>query len=172
MIERVFQLNDLKAEDLMTPRIIVTYLKGELTLEECQDIISHSEHTRILVIGETIDKVLGIALKHELLTAIIEGKQKQPISTFTRSVNFVSQETKANELLKTFQTLGEHLIVVLDEYGGVAGVVTLEDVLEVLIGEIVDETDKFVDLQQIARRKRKILLEARGIQQQEMIQVS
>ena len=69
MIQRVFQLNDLNASDLMTPRIIITYLKGDQTLNECQEDIIKSQHTRILVIEDTVDNVTGLVLKDELLTA-------------------------------------------------------------------------------------------------------
>ncbi len=163
MIQRVFQLNDLNASDLMSPRIIVTYLKGEQTLNECQSEIIKSQHTRILVINETIDDVTGLVLKDELLTAMIEGNGDRKIDTLKRPVHFVPETNRADKLLKVFQENREHLAVVLDEYGGVAGVVTLEDVLEVLTGEIVDETDRNVDLQEIARKKRLRLLKSRGI---------
>lgn len=163
MIQRVFQLNDLNASDLMSPRIIVTYLKGDQTLNECQQEIIKSQHTRILVIDETIDDVVGLALKDELLTAMIEGNGDRQINTLKRPVHFVPETNRADKLLKVFQENREHLAVVLDEYGGVAGVVTLEDVLEVLTGEIVDETDRNVDLQEIARKKRLRLLKSRGI---------
>lgn len=163
MIQRVFQLNDLNASDLMSPRIIVTYLKGAQTLNECQSEIIKSQHTRILVINETIDDVTGLVLKDELLTAMIEGNGDRLIDTLKRPVHFVPETNRADKLLKVFQENREHLAVVLDEYGGVAGVVTLEDVLEVLTGEIVDETDRNVDLQEIARKKRLRLLKSRGI---------
>lgn len=163
MIQRVFQLNDLTATDLMTPRIIVTYLKGDRTLYECQAEIIKSQHTRILTIDETIDNVTGLVLKDELLTATIEGDSDRLIDTLKRPVHFVPETTRADKLLKVFQENREHLAVVLDEYGGVAGVVTLEDVLEVLTGEIVDETDRNVDLQEIARKKRLRLLKSRGV---------
>ncbi|MBE9047774.1 HlyC/CorC family transporter [Pleurocapsales cyanobacterium LEGE 10410] len=163
MIQRVFQLNDLNASDLMTPRIIITYLKSDRTLNECQAEIIKSQHTRILVINETIDDVTGLVLKDELLTAMIEGNGDRLIDTLKRPVHFVPETNRADKLLKVFQENREHLAVVLDEYGGVAGVVTLEDVLEVLTGEIVDETDRNVDLQEIARKKRLRLLKSRGI---------
>lgn len=163
MIQRVFQLNDLNASDLMTPRIIITYLKGDRTLNECQSEIVKSQHTRILVIDETIDDVTGLVLKDELLTAMIEGNGDRQINNLKRPVHFVPETNRADKLLKVFQENREHLAVVLDEYGGVAGVVTLEDVLEVLTGEIVDETDRNVDLQEIARKKRLRLLKSRGI---------
>ena len=163
MIQRVFQLNDLNAADLMTPRIIITYLKAEQTLSECQRDIIRSQHTRILVIDDTIDNVTGLVLKDELLTAMIEGNSDRQIDSLKRPVHFVPETNRADKLLKVFQENREHLAVVLDEYGGVAGVVTLEDVLEVLTGEIVDETDRNVDLQEIARKKRLRLLKSRGI---------
>jgi CBS domain containing-hemolysin-like protein len=163
MIQRVFQLNDLTAADLMTPRIIITYLRGSLTLSECKQEIIASQHTRILVIEETIDNVIGLVLKDELLTAMIEGNKEQLIGSLMRQVRFVPETIRADKLLKVFQETREHLAVVLDEYGGVSGVVTLEDVLEVLTGEIVDETDRSVDLQEIARKKRRRLFQSKGI---------
>lgn len=159
MIHRVFRLNDLTAADLMTPRVAVTYLHGTLTLAECQQEIINSQHTRLIVVEDSIDHVIGIVLKDELLAAIIEGKSSQQIATLTREARFVPEMVRADELLKTFQDKREHLMVVVDEYGGVAGVVTLEDVLEVLTGEIVDETDRFIDLQEIARRRRAKMLQ-------------
>ncbi|MGK7932063.1 MAG: hemolysin family protein, partial [Microcystaceae cyanobacterium] len=142
MIQRVFQLNDLTAADLMTPRVIVTHLSGNLSLGDCQEEIIKSQHSRIIISGESIDEVLGIALKSELLTALIEGKQTERLSDLIRPVRFVPEVIQADKLLKQFQENREHLMVVLDEYGGVAGIVTLEDVIEVLTGEIVDETDR------------------------------
>jgi CBS domain containing-hemolysin-like protein len=163
MIQRVFQLNDINASDLMTPRIIITYLKGDQTLNECQQDIIKSQHTRILVIDDSVDNVTGLVLKDQLLTAMIQGDGDRKIADLIRPVQFVPETNRADKLLKVFQETREHLAVVLDEYGGVAGVVTLEDVLEVLTGEIVDETDRNVDLQEIARKKRYRLLKSRGI---------
>jgi len=165
MIQRVFRLNDIMAADLMTPRVIITYLRGNSTLAEVKQEIISSQHTRIIVIEDSLDQVKGVVLKDELLAAMIEGTTNQQVATLTRPVPFVPEMTKADKLLKAFQSRREHLMVVLDEYGGVSGVVTLEDVLEVLTGEIVDETDRSIDLQQIARKKRARLLQARGIEE-------
>ena len=164
MIQRVFQLNDLVAEELMSPRLTITYLRGEQTLQAAQSEIIASEHTRILIIGESMDEILGYALKDDLLTAIIQGKQSQKILTFVRRVHYVPEVIKADSLLKSFQDTREHLMVVLDEYGTVSGVITLEDVLEVLTGEIVDETDREINLQAVAKRRRRNLLRARGLE--------
>ena len=165
MIQRVFQLNDLTAADLMTPRVIITYLRGNSTLVEVKQETIRSQHTRIIVIEDSLDQVMGVVLKDELLTAMIEGVTNQQVATLTRPVPFVPEMMRADKLLKAFQSRREHLMVVLDEYGGVSGVVTLEDVLEVLTGEIVDETDRSIDLQEIARKKRARLLQSRGIEE-------
>lgn len=153
MIRKIFNLNDMTAADLMTPRVVMTYLKGDLTLTEAKKDILNSPHSRIIVIGETPDQVTGVALKTELLAGIIEGELDQAISNFTYKVHFVLGRKRANQLLSIFQQTRQHLAVVVDEYGGVSGVVTLEDVLEVLTGQLVDETDTIVDLQEFARKQ-------------------
>ncbi len=163
MIQRIFHLNDVTAADLMTPRVVLTYLRGDLSLLEAQTEIIASQHSRIVVIDQSIDQVRGVALKDDLLTALIEQDGQQLVTDLARPARFVPETIRADRLLKTFQSNREHLAIVLDEYGGVSGVVTLEDVLEVLTDEIVDETDRGVDLQAIARRKRQNLLHYRGI---------
>ena len=160
MIQRVFQLNELTAADLMTPRTILTYLRGNLTLAEAKADIISSQHTRIIVINETIDEVIGVALKQNLLTAMVEGRKTQNIGTLTRKVGFVPETIRADRLMRNFLEAREHIAVVVDEYGNVSGVITLEDVLEVITGEIVDETDKTIDLQAIARKKRERMLQS------------
>ncbi|HEY9878244.1 MAG TPA: hemolysin family protein [Leptolyngbyaceae cyanobacterium] len=162
MIQQVFRLNDVTAGDLMTPRVTLTYLYGELTLADATPDIVASQHSRILVVGESLDDVLGIALKYELLAALIQGQDRQPVEALVRPARFVPDTLRADKLLKVFQSSREHLGVVVDEYGGTMGVVTLEDVLEVLIGEIVDETDITIDLQEIARRRLSRILKQSG----------
>lgn len=160
MIQRVFRLNDVTAADLMTPRIMLTYIRGNLTLEAAKKDIIASQHTRIIVVDESIDQVIGFALKENLLTAMVEGKNQEKIANLARKVHFVPEIIRADTLMKNFIAAREHLAVVVDEYGDVAGVVTLEDVLEVITGEIVDETDRTVDLQEIARKKREKMLQS------------
>jgi CBS domain containing-hemolysin-like protein len=154
MIRKIFNLNDMTAADLMTPRVVMTYLKGDLTLAEAKEEILTSPHSRIIVIGETLDEVTGVVLKTDLLAGIIQAKLNQPISNFAYKVHFVLGPKRANQLLSIFQQTRQHLAVVVDEYGGVSGVVTLEDVLEVLTGQLVDETDTIDDLQEFARKRK------------------
>ncbi|MEB3289417.1 MAG: hemolysin family protein [Leptolyngbya sp.] len=162
MIRRVFRLNDTKSINIMTPRVALTHLPGDMTIAEAQDKISNSQHSRILVSDTDIDHILGLVMKHDLLFALIQGQGQQLIRDVARPVRFVSETERADKLLQEFQAAREHLAVVVDEYGGVSGVVTLEDVLEVLTGEIVDETDRSIDLQTLARQRQRQLLQSRG----------
>jgi CBS domain containing-hemolysin-like protein len=142
--------------------VALTHLPGDLTIAAAQEKILNSQHSRILVTDTDIDHVLGIVLKNELLAALIRHQGNQAIRNVVRPVRFVSEAERADKLLQEFQKAREHLAVVVDEYGGVSGVVTLEDVLEVLTGEIVDETDRSIDLQNQARQRRQRLLQSRG----------
>ena len=162
MILRVFRLNDMKSIDIMTPRVAVTHLPGSLTIAEAEAQILSSQHSRILVSDSDIDHLVGLVLKNELLTALIRGQGHLLLSQVARPVRFVAETERADKLLQDFQTAREHLAVVVDEYGGVSGVVTLEDVLEVLTGEIVDETDRSIDLQKLARQRGRQILRTRG----------
>lgn len=162
MILRVFRLNDMKSVNIMTPRVAVTHLPGDLTIAEAEAQILNSQHSRILISDNDIDRIVGLVLKNELLTALIRGQGHQLLSQVARPVRFVAEAERADKLLQDFQTAREHLAVVVDEYGGVSGVVTLEDVLEVLTGEIVDETDRSIDLQKLARQRGRQILSTRG----------
>ena len=155
MIQKIFDFNDMTAGDIMTPRVAMTSVNEKSKLSMVQDIIVNSQHSRIIVIKDSPDDVIGVTLKSELLCAMIKGENDKLISSFAHEVHFVAESTKTDNLLKIFQSKHEHLIVVVDEYGGVAGVVTLEDVLEILTGEIVDETDTVADLREFARKRTK-----------------
>lgn len=153
MIERVFRLNDAKAIDLMTPRTAITTVDGSATIEQAKSLIAHSPHSRIVVIDNEPDNVVGLVLKSKVLSHLVDGKSQQTlVRDLAVPVRFVHESTRADKLLVMFQTSHKHLAIVLDEHGGVSGLVTLEDVLEVLTGEIVDETDIHVDMQQEAKR--------------------
>ncbi len=155
MIQKVFDFNDITAENIMTPRVAMTYLNINDRLSDIKETIINSQHSRIIAIKDSTDDVAGIVYKSELLTAIVNGRKDEPILNFIHDVQFVAESTRTNRLLEVFQKNKQHLTVVVDEYGGVAGVVTLEDVLEIITGEIVDETDKVADLQEFARKMRK-----------------
>jgi CBS domain containing-hemolysin-like protein len=151
MIHQVFQLNDRTAGDIMTPRTEVSYIRCLATLGEAKQQIAQSQHSRLIVVGETIDEVKGIVLKGAVLQAIVEGRpDNTTICDLCEDAQFVSQGMQADELLEFFKTSRRHLAVVTDRFNGVAGVVTIEDVIEVITGEIMDETDTHMDMREVA----------------------
>lgn len=164
MVARVFELNDHTAADIMTPRTALSWIRGKTPLSEAKTEIGTSQHTRIVVVGETIDEILGVVLKSKILELIVTGQDETvPIKKFAEPVNVVSIDTQADALLEHFQNTRMHLVVVMDEYGGMAGVVTLEDVLEVLTGEIMDETDRDQDMRVVAAREAHRKLAEQGV---------
>ena len=155
MIQRVFRLNDLTARELMTPRTAVTWLDGTWAIADARDEILASEHTRIVVANGDLDHAYAIALKHELLAALLDDVGAT-VGENARPVAAVPWMKPADRLLEFFRAQREHLALVIDEYGGIIGVVTLEDVVEVLTGPIMDETDRRVDLRTYARARGRV----------------
>lgn len=151
IVERAFHLHDQIAADVMTPRVAITSLGGEHTLEASKGAIVDSEHSRIVVLGDSVDDVVGIALKGDLLAALVHGDGGSAVADHVRPATFVHAKMRCDALLRKFLSAKTHLAVVVDEFGGVAGVVTLEDVLETITGEIMDETDTVADLRQAAK---------------------
>jgi CBS domain containing-hemolysin-like protein len=152
MIQRVFQLNDRTARELATPRTALTWLDADQRVLDVRDEILRSEHSRIVVAAGDLDEVVGIALKQDLLRALLEDADTT-VADHVRPVEAVPWLIRADELLQRFRRQQEHLAIVIDEYGGTLGVVTLEDVIEVLTGPIVDETDRRPDLRDYARAR-------------------
>ena len=162
LVQRVFELNDRTAKDLMTPRTVMTYLSGDRALADSREEIIEAPHSRIIIVGETPDDILGVALKDHLLVALVRQRD-QLLEELAEDVQFVPETLQADDLLSLFRQTRQHLAVVVDEHGSVSGVVTLEDVLEVLTGPIADETDRWVNLKAVARlRARKRLREVLG----------
>lgn len=156
IIQKAFELNNTTAKMIMTPRVSLTMLGATKTLDEVRDFIIESQHSRIVVCGETVDHVLGIVMKDDLLIELVNGNGHKKVEEFYSEGQYVQEDRTAESLLKQFQESNKHLSIVVDEFGGVSGVVTLEDVLEVLTGEIVDETDSVVDMQEFSRQNNQI----------------
>jgi CBS domain containing-hemolysin-like protein len=153
MIQRVFQLNDRLARDLMTPRTAVTWLDADRQLGDAADDILASEHSRIVIAEGDLDRTVGVVFKHDLLAALLRDPGTATFAEYARSVEAVPWLVRADDLLLRFRHQREHLALVIDEYGGTMGVVTLEDVIEVLTGPIIDETDRRPDLRDYARAR-------------------
>lgn len=157
LIKRVFSIHDTKAKDIMTPRTCLSWINKDKKLSEVAEQIKNSEHSRIVVVDETIDQILGIAFKTKLLIALTNGEGHKTIEELgITEIKTVNEETTAEGLQKIFQKEKKHILAVLDEHGGLSGVVTLEDVVEIVFGEIMDETDSVEDLRTLAT-ERKIL---------------
>ena len=141
MIHRVFRLNDVTAGDVMTPLGRVDSVRGRQTLEELRPFVKDSTHTRIPVFGEQPNQVLGSVTLRMLLEGLADG-QDVAVSELVQPVDFVPDAMSCDDLLEHFRATRRHLAMVVDANGTVLGLVTMEDVIEQLVGEIVDETDR------------------------------
>ncbi len=142
IMEGAMQVSDMQARDIMVPRAQMRVIKAECTLEEILPQIISSAHSRYPVIGENPDDVLGILLAKDLLPQILESDRATfQIEDLLRPTVVVPESKRLNVLLREFRENRNHMAIVIDEYGGVAGLVTIEDVLEEIVGEIEDETD-------------------------------
>ncbi len=141
MIHRIFDLGETLAREIMVPRIDVMALDVQTPLEEALDALLRSGYSRVPVFDETVDNVLGLLYAKDLLRVWREGGTLQDLKNLLRPAYFVPEAKKVDELLAEMQSQRIHMAVVVDEYGGVAGLVTLEDIVEEIVGEIVDEFD-------------------------------
>lgn len=142
IIGGAMQVSDMHARDIMVPRPQMVVIKAECSLEEILPQIIRSKHSRYPVIGEGPDDILGILLAKDLLPQILENNQDGfDVRQLLRQGFVVPESKRLNVLLREFRENRNHMAIVIDEYGGVAGLVTIEDVLEEIVGEIEDETD-------------------------------
>ncbi len=142
MIEGVLQVSEMQARDIMIPRSQIVVLERDLEIDKMLQTIVGSGHSRFPVIGDTRDEVVGILLAKDMLRIVVEGRQDTVvIRDILRPAVFVPESKRLNVLLKEFRSSHNHMAIVVDEYGGVAGIVTIEDVIEQIVGEIEDEHD-------------------------------
>lgn len=153
IIRNLLRLEALQADDVMTPRIVVTAFPETITVEQALSRNPGSKFSRVPVYAENIDHVTGFVLKGDLLHAQSHGQGKRTLDTFRRDIPAVPPTAKLPGLLDLFLDRRQHIALVVGEYGDTLGIVTLEDVMETLLGmEIVDEGDKIVDMQAMARQ--------------------
>lgn len=141
MIYSIFDLGNRLAREIMIPRIDVLALDVETELAEAIDALIKSGYSRVPVYVETVDNILGLLYAKDLLTVWREGNKIESLRELLRPAYFVPEAKKVDELLTELQGQRVHMAIVVDEYGGVAGVVTLEDIVEEILGEIQDEYD-------------------------------
>ena len=142
MIEGVLQVDDMQVRDIMISRSKMVILERDADPNELLRAVVQSGHSRFPVIGENRDEVVGVLLAKDLLLYAFERKDARfNVSEILRPASFIPESKRLNILLKEFRSSRNHMAIVVDEYGGVAGMVTIEDVLEQIVGEIEDEHD-------------------------------
>jgi|MDTC01.1.fsa_nt_gb CBS domain containing-hemolysin-like protein len=171
MLRNLLRFRDTKVDSIMTPRTVVFRLPMSFTVREYVEQHLESPFSRIPLIGVDGDDVNGFVLRVQILKAHSKGELDKPIGEFMQSISAVPGETTVMMLFAQITEAGEHIALVVDEFGSMQGVVTLEDVVETLIGfEIVDETDQNIDMQHAARelwrqRAKRMGLEVEGSQE-------
>jgi CBS domain containing-hemolysin-like protein len=148
MIDNVFELGDTLVRELMVPRTDMVWIEKDKTLRQGLSLALRSGYSRIPVVGEGIDNIIGIAYVKDLAKRALdhhEAETTEKVEQHTRPAVFVPENKEAAELLKEMQRDQIHLAIVVDEYGGTAGIITIEDIIEEIVGEIADEYDDGVE---------------------------
>jgi magnesium and cobalt transporter len=152
MLEGVLAVADMQVRDIMVPRSQMVFVERDESPEQLVELVVESGHSRFPVIGEDRDQILGVLLAKDLLRLQMAGNASFEIREYMRPVMFVPESKRLNVLLKEFRSNHNHIAMVVDEYGGVCGLVTIEDVIEQIVGEIDDEHD--VEEAQSIRKER------------------
>jgi len=152
ILENLLQLKDMSVREVMTPRVVVFALGEETTVRQYLERHDSSPFSRVPVFSENRDDIRGFVLKHDILLAAAQGKDKLRLRDLSRPIAAVPEVTKLTDAFQHLVANRHHVAIVLDEYGGMNGLVTMEDVVETLLGlEIVDEADTREDMQEFAR---------------------
>jgi CBS domain containing-hemolysin-like protein len=155
LVKNVLALNEVKARDIMTPRTVVFKAPSNMTLQEVADNSAQWTHSRVPIFAEDDqENWIGMVLRRDVYTGLANDEFDRTLESICKPIHFVPETTPGHKLLSEFLKRRSLLFGVVDEYGGLSGIVTLEDVMESLIGaEIVDEYDAAVDMQEVARRR-------------------
>jgi CBS domain containing-hemolysin-like protein len=158
-IRNLMSLGGLKVHDIMTPRTVLEALPEERTIGEVMQEPQALRYSRIPVYRDSLDRITGYVTRYDLMQALRTDQRDKAIGALSRDIEAVPEQASVSTAMETMLKNREHILVVVDEYGGVEGIVTLEDAIETLLGlEIIDETDTTADLQSLARdlaRKRR-----------------
>lgn len=166
LVERAFRMDELTAWDIMTPRVDIFAWPAALTLEEIIPQLQSVPYSRVPVYSESVDDITGILYVREAYDAYVRGHPTLPLSQLSREPIFIPGSLPLPQLLRDFQARRIHMGIVADEFGGTDGLVTLEDVIEELVGEIEDETD--ISEETIRRLSRNEIVVTGGIELREV----
>jgi CBS domain containing-hemolysin-like protein len=165
-LANILKLREIRTEEVLTPRSVVHMLQQNLTVTEALDQAGTRQFTRMPIFGEGIDDITGKVMRADLFEAEREGQGSAPIKQFAKTIFRVSEKLPVQQLLDLFIKNRAHLFLVEDEFGQTAGIVTLEDAIETLLGrEILDERDTVADMQALARGKYRQRLRAEKLKQ-------
>lgn len=166
MLANLLKFDTVKAKDIMTPRSVTFMASEEMTMEEFYEKNPKVRFSRIPVYkNEDRDKITGYILKNQIFTALLEDQGSLPLKSIRREITIAEVNSPVIHLFNKFMTQREHVALVMDEYGGFAGLVTFEDIIETMLGmEIVDESDRHEDMQLLARRSWERRAKAMGIE--------
>jgi CBS domain containing-hemolysin-like protein len=154
ILKNLFKLSTLSAQDIMTPRTVIESLPEDSTIEEALLVATCKPFSRIPLYRDDKDQINGFVLRADMLIASNKGEGDAPLASIRRELMTVRDSIPLSELFDHFLQKRQHISIVLDEYGGTKGLVTLEDLVETLIGiEIIDETDSVVDMRILARKQ-------------------
>jgi magnesium and cobalt transporter len=142
IMEGALKVSDLQAREIMVPKSQMMVIEEDFTLEQILQVVIQSQHSRFPVIGESSDDIKGILLAKELLPLVLSGKESFDLHRMLRPATIIPESKRLNVLLQEFREQRYHMAIIVDEYGGVSGLLTIEDVLEEIVGEIEDETDE------------------------------
>ena len=145
MIEGVMDIADQRVRDIMIPRSQIVTIKDNFTLDECLNIISEHGHSRYPVISEDRDHIEGVLLAKDLLIYIRQGVNDFDLKKILRPTVVVPESKRVDHMLKEFRMQRYHMAMAIDEFGGVSGLITIEDILELIVGDIEDEYDEIED---------------------------
>src|SRR5579885_551392 len=141
MIHSIFEFADTPVREVMIPRIDIVALESTITLNDAVDLALEGGFSRIPVYEETIDNIIGVLYTKDMLKQLREGHEAQPIRNLVRPAYFVPETKKLDDLLREIRQKRVHMVIVIDEYGSVSGLVTIEDLVEEIVGDIQDEYD-------------------------------
>jgi CBS domain containing-hemolysin-like protein len=141
MIDNIFELNDTTVREVMVPRIDIVAIEADATVAEATRVVLQGGQSRVPVYEDTLDEVGGLLYAKDLLRAMAAGQSSRPVRELVRKPYFVPETKRLDDLLRELKKQRVHMAIVVDEYGGVAGLVTIEDLVEEIIGDIKDEYD-------------------------------
>jgi len=164
MLGSMLKFQSIEVSDVMTPRTVVSATAEEQTIADYYHGRRSKHFSRIPTFSEgNKDLITGYVLKVDVIEALLDGRGNEPLSKLVRNIVAISESHAITDLFRTLTQRKEHIAVVLDEFGGMDGIITMEDIIETLLGmEIVDETDTEIDMRVLAQRHREKRAKALG----------